>query len=59
MPGTGVQSLGWEAPLEQGRATRSRVLAWRIPWTEEPVGLQALGSQESDPTEHTCMYLRH
>ena len=34
-----VQSLGWEDPLEEGMATRSSTLAWRIPWTEEPGGL--------------------
>ena len=34
-----VQSLGWEDPLEEGLATRSRILDWRIPWTEEPGGL--------------------
>ena len=34
-----VQSLGWEEPLEKGMATHSSVLAWRIPWTEEPGGL--------------------
>ena len=39
-----VQSLGWEDPLEEGMATHSRILAWRIPWTEEP-GEQSLGSQ--------------
>ena len=40
-----VQSLGWEDPLEEEMATRSSVLAWRIPWTEEPGGLQSMGSQ--------------
>ena len=35
----GVQSLGWEAPLEKGMSTLSSILAWRIPWTEEPGGL--------------------
>ena len=34
-----VQSLGWEDPLEEGMATRSSILAWRIPWMEEPGGL--------------------
>ena len=38
-------SLGQEDPLEEGMATHSSFLAWRIPWTEEPGGLQALGSQ--------------
>ena len=39
-----VRSLGWEDPLEKGKATYSSVLAWRIPWTEEPHGLQSMGS---------------
>ena len=43
--------LGWEDPLEKGMATHSSILAWRIPWTEEPGGLQSMGSQESDTTE--------
>ena len=37
-----VRSLGWEDPLEKGTATHSSVLAWRIPWTEEPGGLQSM-----------------
>ena len=40
-----VRSLGWEDPLEKGTATYSSILAWRIPWTEEPGGLQSTGSQ--------------
>ena len=40
-----VQSLGWKDPLEKGMATRSSILAWRIPCTEEPGGLQFMGSQ--------------
>ena len=36
-----VQSQGWEDPLEEGMATHSSILAWRIPWTEEPGGLQS------------------
>ena len=40
-----VQSLGWEDPLEKGMATHSSILAWEIPWTEKPGGLQSLGSQ--------------
>ena len=40
-----VQSLGGEYSLEKGRATHSSILAWRIPWTEEPGGLQSMGSQ--------------
>ena len=39
------QSLGWEDPLEKGIATHSSIPAWRIPWTEEPGGLQSMGSQ--------------
>ena len=40
----GVQSRGWEDPLEEDMATHSSILAWRIPWTEEPGGPQSLGS---------------
>jgi len=42
---TWVQSLGWEDPLEEGMATHSGILAWGIPQTEEPGGLQSMGSQ--------------
>ena len=42
---TWVRSLGREDPLDKGMATHSSILAWRIPWTEEPGGLQSLGSQ--------------
>ena len=42
---THVRSQGWEDPLEKGMATHSSVLAWRIPWTEEPGRLQSVGSQ--------------
>ena len=42
---TCVQSLGCEDPLEKGMATHSRILAWRIPWTEEPGRLQSMGLQ--------------
>ena len=38
-----VQSQGWEDPLEDGMATHSSILAWRIPWTEEPGGPQSMG----------------
>ena len=48
---TQVQSLSWEEPLEKGMATHSSILAWRIPWTEEPGGLQSTGHKESDKTE--------
>ena len=40
-----VQSLGWEDPLKEEVTIHSRILAWRIPWTEEPGGLQSMGSQ--------------
>ena len=42
---TWVRSLGWEVPLEKEMATHSSILAWKIPWTEEPGWLQSLGSQ--------------
>ena len=42
---TQVQSLGWEDPLEKEMATHSSILAWRMPWTKEPGGLQSMGSQ--------------
>ena len=48
---TWVQSLGHEDPLEKGMATHSSILAWRIPWTEEPGGLQAWDCNEFDMTE--------
>ena len=38
-------SLAWEDPLEEKMATHSSILAWKIPWTEEPGGLQSMGSQ--------------
>ena len=48
-----VQSLGWEDTLEEGMATHSSILAWRITWTEEPGGLQSTGHKELDTTEVT------
>ena len=45
---TWVQFLGWEDPLEKEVATHSSILAWRILWTEEPGGLQSMGSQRHD-----------
>ena len=45
MQETQVQSFGWEDPLEKGMATHSRILASRIPWTEDPGELQSMGSQ--------------
>ena len=46
-----VRSLGQEDPLEKEMATHCRILAWEIPWAEEPGGLQSKGSQESDTAE--------
>ena len=49
-----VRSLGGEDPLEEDMATHSSILAWRIPWTEEPGGLQPVGSQsQTRLSEHT------
>ena len=45
MKGTWVPSLGWEDPLEEGMATHSNVLVWRIPWTEEPGRVQSMGAK--------------
>ena len=45
MQETWVRSLGWEDPLEKVTTTHSSILAWRIPWTEEPGGLQSMGSE--------------
>ena len=47
---TWVRSLGQEDPLEKEMATHSSILAWEIPWTEEPGRLQSMGLQESDTT---------
>ena len=49
---TWVRSLGWEDPLEEGMATHSSFLAWRIPWIEEPGGLQSVGMQS---TTSSCL----
>ena len=56
MQETQLRSLGWEDPLEEEMATHSSILAWRIPWTEEPGRLQPLGLQKLEhdlATEHT------
>ena len=45
MQDTQVQFLGWDGPLNKGMATHSSILAWEVPWTEEPGGLQSVGSQ--------------
>ena len=56
MQETWVQSFVWEDPLEKGTATHSSILAWRIPWTEEPGGLQSMGSQESAMTKRLSLH---
>ena len=48
---TWVRSLGHEDPLEKGMTIHSCILAWKIPWTKEPVGLQSMGYKELDTTE--------
>ena len=48
MQETWVRSLGGDYPLEKGMATHSSILAWKIPWTEEPGGIQSMGSPDSD-----------
>ena len=50
MQETWVRSLGWENPLEKQMARHASILAWEIPWTEEPGGIQSMGLQESDTT---------
>ena len=56
-----IQSLGWEDPLEQEMAIPSNILAWEIPWTEEPGELQSMDHKESDTTanEHACTLKIH
>ena len=51
MPETRLQSLGWEKPLEKEMATHSGILAWEIPWTEEPGGLPSVGHKELDTAD--------
>ena len=46
MQETLVRSLDWEDPLEKGTVTHSSILAWRVPWTEEPGGLESMGLQK-------------
>ena len=53
MQETQVRSLGGEDPVEQDMATHSSIRAWKIPWTEEPGGLQPRGRRESDTPEHS------
>ena len=47
MQGMSVRLLGWERPLEKEMSTHSSILAWKIPWTEEPGGLQSIELQKS------------
>ena len=54
-----VQSLPWKDPLEKGTATPSSILAWRIPWTEEPDGLWSMGSQSWTRLKQLSMHARH
>ena len=55
-----VRFLGWEDPLEKDMATHSNILAWRIPWTEEPGGLQYIGSQsQTQLSTHAWPSLRN
>ena len=55
---TWVRSLGWEDPLEKEMATHSSILAWRIPWTEEPGRLQSTGLQRvGHDSLYVCMYI--
>ena len=59
MQETCFQSLGQKDPLEKGMETHSSILAWRIPWTEEPGRLQSMGCKESDKMEGlTLMVIR-
>ena len=57
MQETRVRSLGWEDPLETEMATHFSTLAWRIPWTEEPGGLQSWSHKELDTTKPLTLYI--
>ena len=57
MQETWVWSLSWEDPLEKEMVTLSSILTWRIPWTEEPGGLQSMGLKELDTTERLTLSL--
>ena len=56
MPETWVQFLGWDDPLEKEMATDSSVLAWKIPWTEEPGELWSMGRKELDMTQQLLLF---
>ena len=53
---TRVQSLNQEDPLEKGMATHANILAWKIPWTEEPGGLQSIGLQSQTQLKQLCVH---
>ena len=55
-PEMGVPSLGWEDPLEEGMATPSSILAWRIPWTEEPSRLQSIQFSSVQSLSHVLLF---
>ena len=60
MQETWVQPLGWEDPLEKEMATHSSILAWRIPWTEEPGGPQSTGLQSpTGLSDFTLTFFSH
>ena len=59
MQKTQVQSLGQEEPMEKGMATHSSILAWRIPWTEEPVGYSPWNLKEWDTTKQLTLLLSY
>ena len=57
LPAMWVRSLGWEDPLEKEMATHSSILAWRIPWIEEPSRLQSMGSQSRTQLKRFSMHV--
>ena len=57
MQNTRVQSLRWEDPLQKGMTAHASILAWRIPWTEEPGGLQSTGSDTTEQLTHVVIAL--
>ena len=59
MQETWVQSLGWDDPLEKETANHSSILTWEIPWTEDPGGLQSMGSKKSHtiPVKFFCEHI--
>ena len=59
MQKTWVRFLGQEDSLEKGMATRSSILAWRIPWTEKLGRLQSMGSKKESDTTNTCTFTSH